>query len=56
MRILAGDPADPASGAEITLTEGYVEARYKRLKGAVVNFDVVTVTGTENVLMAAALA
>jgi UDP-N-acetylglucosamine 1-carboxyvinyltransferase len=45
-----------AMGAEITLTEGYVEARAKQLKGATINFDVITVTGTENVMMAAVLA
>ncbi len=45
-----------ALGAEIELTEGYVEARAKRLKGATITFDLVTVTGTENVLMAAVLA
>jgi UDP-N-acetylglucosamine 1-carboxyvinyltransferase len=45
-----------ALGAEIELAEGYVEARGKRLKGAVVSFDCITVTGTENVMMAAALA
>jgi len=45
-----------ALGAEITLTEGYVEARAKHLKGGTVNFDVITVTGTENVMMAAVLA
>ncbi|MCP3104396.1 UDP-N-acetylglucosamine 1-carboxyvinyltransferase [Myxococcus sp. K15C18031901] len=45
-----------ALGADIHLTEGYVEARAKQLKGGTVNFDVITVTGTENVLMAAALA
>lgn len=45
-----------ALGAEIHLTEGYVEARAKRLRGATVRFDMVTVTGTENVLMAAVLA
>ncbi len=33
-----------------------MEARAKQLKGATVNFDVITVTGTENVLMAAVLA
>ena len=37
-------------------TEGYVEARARRLKGGTVSFDMITVTGTENVLMAAALA
>ncbi|MBU8897615.1 UDP-N-acetylglucosamine 1-carboxyvinyltransferase [Corallococcus sp. H22C18031201] len=45
-----------ALGAEIHLTEGYVEARAKQLRGGTVNFDVITVTGTENVMMAAALA
>jgi UDP-N-acetylglucosamine 1-carboxyvinyltransferase len=45
-----------ALGAEIELTEGYVEARCKRLKGAHFTFDVVSVTGTENVMMAAVLA
>ncbi len=45
-----------ALGADITLTEGYVEARAKQLKGATLNFDVITVTGTENVMMAAVLA
>ncbi|MFO0600088.1 MAG: UDP-N-acetylglucosamine 1-carboxyvinyltransferase [Myxococcaceae bacterium] len=45
-----------ALGAEIELQEGYVEARAKRLKGGTVTFDLITVTGTENVLMAAALA
>jgi UDP-N-acetylglucosamine 1-carboxyvinyltransferase len=43
-------------GAEIELSHGYVEARAKRLRGATVAFDVVTVTGTENVMMAATLA
>ncbi len=45
-----------ALGAEIELNEGYVEARAKRLKGGVVTFDLITVTGTENVMMAAVLA
>jgi UDP-N-acetylglucosamine 1-carboxyvinyltransferase len=45
-----------ALGADITLTEGYVEARARHLKGATINFDLITVTGTENVLMAAVLA
>jgi UDP-N-acetylglucosamine 1-carboxyvinyltransferase len=43
-------------GAEVTLTEGYVEARAARLKGARIVFDLVTVTGTENLMMAATLA
>ena len=43
-------------GAEITLAQGYVEARAARLKGARVVFDLVTVTGTENLMMAATLA
>jgi UDP-N-acetylglucosamine 1-carboxyvinyltransferase len=45
-----------ALGAEILLEGGYVEARARRLRGAEVRFDKVTVTGTENVLMAAVLA
>ncbi len=43
-------------GAEVTLTEGYVEARAARLKGTRIVFDLVTVTGTENLMMAATLA
>jgi UDP-N-acetylglucosamine 1-carboxyvinyltransferase len=47
-----------ALGAEIRLEHGYVEARapHGRLRGAVFTFDGQTVTGTENVMMAAALA
>lgn len=45
-----------ALGAEITLTHGYVEAKAKRLKGARVNFDISTVGGTEQLLMAAVTA
>lgn len=46
-----------ALGAEIELSEGYVEARApNRLRGGIVSFDLITVTGTENVLMAAVLA
>lgn len=43
-------------GAEITLEHGNIEARCTRLKGTEIYFDKVTVTGTENVLMAATLA
>lgn len=43
-------------GAEIDLAHGYVEASCERLKGADIYFDVVTVTGTENLMMAAVLA
>lgn len=43
-------------GAEITLTEGYIHAKAKRLKGATIYFDTPTVTGTENLMMAATLA
>jgi len=43
-------------GAEIAVEHGYVEARARRLRGAEVVFETVTVTGTENVLMAACLA
>jgi len=45
-----------AMGAEIDLDHGYIDARAKRLSGAHFVFDVVTVTGTENLLMAATLA
>ncbi len=43
-------------GAEIQVEHGYVEARAKRLRGAEIMFETVTVTGTENVMMAACLA
>lgn len=43
-------------GAEISLEHGYVQARARRLEGAKIAFDMVTVTGTENLLMAATLA
>jgi UDP-N-acetylglucosamine 1-carboxyvinyltransferase len=43
-------------GATIRLKEGYVEAEAQRLKGARISFDLQTVTGTENLMMAAALA
>jgi UDP-N-acetylglucosamine 1-carboxyvinyltransferase len=43
-------------GAKTTLSEGYIEARADRLKGAPVLFDMKTVTGTENLMMAAVLA
>jgi UDP-N-acetylglucosamine 1-carboxyvinyltransferase len=45
-----------ALGAEITLEHGYVTASAQRLRGAEISFDIVTVTGTENIMMAAALA
>ncbi len=45
-----------AMGAEIELKDGYVEARAPRLRGATIYFDISTVTGTENIMMAAALA
>jgi UDP-N-acetylglucosamine 1-carboxyvinyltransferase len=45
-----------AMGARIDLEHGYVNARARRLRGAPILFDVVTVTGTENLMMAAALA
>jgi UDP-N-acetylglucosamine 1-carboxyvinyltransferase len=45
-----------ALGASIELTHGYVEASAGRLKGADIYLDVVTVTGTENLMMAATLA
>ena len=45
-----------AMGATIRLRGGYVEARAPRLRGVAIVFDVPTVTGTENLMMAAALA
>lgn len=45
-----------AMGAEITIEAGYIHARAKRLKGARITTDMITVTGTENLLMAATLA
>jgi UDP-N-acetylglucosamine 1-carboxyvinyltransferase len=45
-----------ALGATITMEHGYVEARANRLRGATFRFPKITVTGTENVLTAAALA
>lgn len=45
-----------ALGANITMESGYIHAQAKQLHGGRVVFDTVTVTGTENVLMAAALA
>ncbi|MGH7276767.1 MAG: UDP-N-acetylglucosamine 1-carboxyvinyltransferase [Candidatus Rokuibacteriota bacterium] len=43
-------------GAELTIENGYVVARASRLKAAKITTDLVTVTGTENLMMAAALA
>ncbi|HEY1741562.1 MAG TPA: UDP-N-acetylglucosamine 1-carboxyvinyltransferase [Granulicella sp.] len=45
-----------AMGATITQEHGYLEARAERLKGTHIVFDKITVTGTEDLLMAAALA
>jgi len=45
-----------AMGAEINLDGGYIRAKAKRLKGARIFMDLVSVTGTENVMMAATLA
>src|SRR5690242_21473874 len=45
-----------AMGAQIDLDHGYINARATRLAGAKYVFDVVTVTGTENLMMAATLA
>jgi UDP-N-acetylglucosamine 1-carboxyvinyltransferase len=45
-----------AMGAEIELRRGYIEAKADRLRGAHISFDTSTVTGTENLMMAAALA
>ncbi len=43
-------------GAKIVTEHGYIEARAKKLKGAHYSFDKITVTGTEDILMAAVLA
>ena len=45
-----------ALGARVELKHGYVEARADRLRGAKIYFDISTVTGTENIMMAATLA
>ena len=45
-----------AMGAEIAIENGYIRARAKRLQGARLVLDTVTVTGTENLMMAATLA
>ena len=45
-----------AMGADVVVENGYIRARAKRLHGAHIVFDTVTVTGTENLLMAATLA
>ena len=45
-----------ALGAEVTVENGYIKAKAKRLRGARINLDLVTVTGTENIMMAATLA
>lgn len=43
-------------GAEVSLSEGYAFVKAKKLKGTAIYFDTVTVTGTENIMMAATLA
>ena len=45
-----------AMGADVAVENGFIKARAERLKGAHIVFDIVTVTGTENLLMAATLA
>ena len=45
-----------ALGAEITIEGGYIYAKCKKLKGARIRTEMITVTGTENLLMAATLA
>ncbi len=45
-----------AMGAEISIENGYIKAKAKRLHGATIVMDLITVTGTENIMMAAALA
>ena len=43
-------------GAHVELNNGYIEAKAKKLKGTDIYFDIPTVTGTENIMMAATLA
>jgi UDP-N-acetylglucosamine 1-carboxyvinyltransferase len=45
-----------AMGAEVSIEHGYISVRAKRLRGARICLDLVTVTGTENIMMAATLA
>lgn len=45
-----------AMGADVVVENGFIKARAERLRGAHIVFDTITVTGTENLLMAAALA
>ncbi len=45
-----------AMGVDMHLDQGYINAEVDRLRGANIHFDTVTVTGTENILMAAVLA
>ena len=45
-----------AMGAKISVEHGFIRARAERLRGAHIVFDTITVTGTENLMMAAALA
>jgi len=45
-----------AMGADVVVEQGFIKARANRLNGAHIVFDTVTVTGTENLLMAAVLA
>ena len=45
-----------AMGAEVSIENGYIRARARRLRGARLVLDTVTVTGTENLMMAAVLA
>ena len=45
-----------AMGANIKVEDGYIIAKTKKLKGAKINFPTATVTGTENIMMAAVLA
>ena len=45
-----------AMGAEIEIEQGYIEAKARKLTGARISFDLTTVTGTKNLMMAACLA
>jgi UDP-N-acetylglucosamine 1-carboxyvinyltransferase len=45
-----------AMGAEVAIEQGYISVRAKRLRGTRICMDLITVTGTENIMMAATLA
>ena len=43
-------------GCKIIIEEGYIETKAKKLTGSIIPFDISTVTGTENMMLASALA